>query len=203
MGVERSSPNAPMSDGRDLLSSPRSARTVASGFSTEAWNITPKAIQSQVQLSPTASLRKRAGTPAAEYLRWGAEDPASPTRSLGGQGFEHVPMLGGEDADFEIHDDFGEEDGFDGLENVRTCCNGAHIIGQHHQNDHLHHVPDEPQHRQKETRRPASPSGWSFRSWSASSQSNEQVSKFSWKKGHENRRPVGSGRSYRTNSAVT
>jgi hypothetical protein len=109
------------------LSSPRSHRTIGTVYGEESWNITPRAAH---QLSPAGSLRKRQGTPAAEYLRWRADAPGSPTPSLGPQGFEHIGPLG-EDVDFEIHDDTGTADAFEGLENVRTCCNGAHIVSLH------------------------------------------------------------------------
>lgn len=109
----------------ELLSSPQSARTVGSAFSSDTWNITPRAHHApSTPLSQVGSTRKRPGTPAAEYMRWGTDTPVSPSRD-----FEHVAIQPGEaDFDFEIHDDLVKGDGFDGLENVRTCCNGAHIV---------------------------------------------------------------------------
>ncbi|TDL16684.1 hypothetical protein BD410DRAFT_844198 [Rickenella mellea] len=86
--------------GKETFASPQSQR---SAMTTDSWNITPP-----------------------EYLRW-ADGPGSPT-ILGGQGFEHVPGAGadGDDDDlaFEIHDSIAHDPGFDGLENVRACCDG-------------------------------------------------------------------------------
>ncbi|KZS93912.1 hypothetical protein SISNIDRAFT_484879 [Sistotremastrum niveocremeum HHB9708] len=199
---------------RDHRTSPHSVRTAASGFTGDTWSITPKAQKSHSHLSAPGSVGKRSGTPAAEYMRWvGPDAPQSPSRSFG-EGFEHIPDQFGEDVDFEIHEEIMNDEGFDGLENVRTCCNGAHIIG-HHPDDRTQHVPDEPQpangknypryaarEREREISeptRPVSPSGWSFRSRAGSSHSHETGNFFGWSKGEDGRRRFGTRRSARGN----
>jgi hypothetical protein len=108
-----------------LISSPRSGRTFTSSYGSETWNITPRAHHVvSTPLSQVGPARKRPGTPAAEYLRWGADTAGSP-----GRDFEQVSVQPGEaDFDFEIHDDVRSEANFDGLENVRVCCDGAHTV---------------------------------------------------------------------------
>ncbi|THH27443.1 hypothetical protein EUX98_g6745 [Antrodiella citrinella] len=59
---------------QNIIASPqsqRSTRTTRTGLSTDSWNITPRGQRShsQISLSHTASMGKRSGTPAAEYLR--------------------------------------------------------------------------------------------------------------------------------------
>lgn len=166
---------------RETAGSPRSQR------SGESWNSTPRAQRSHSRLSAyPASIGKRAGTPAAEYLRWHGE-PGSPSSA-------YHPMTDNaaidDDVDFHIHEHDPEKDGYDGLENVRACCDGAHDVGtlsgrrHHHHHHHDHPVPPLPpfarsqpgttrsnsrppppeQQQQQHPSRPASPSGWSFRS---------------------------------------
>lgn len=175
-----------------LLSSPQSFRSGHSGqTSGESFNVTPRGQRSQSQLSVGGSIGKRSGTPAAEYLRWGADGPYSPTNP-----FEHVP--GGqeeEDLDFELHEDSMSDEGFQGLENVRACCDGKHTVGghdhhhhhHHHHNQHNHSLPPNahPPRELSRTRdqtlldaplvdppRPASPA-WSFRSRAGSATSHD------------------------------
>lgn len=126
---------------------------------------------------------KRSGTPAAEYLRWSNLDgPSSPTKS-----FEHIPGNDGE-LDFELHEDTLSDEGFEGLENVRACCDGRHTVGrsgriEHH---HHHHHHDQPQPRERsrtrdqlldpnphDISRPVSPA-WSFRSRAGSATSHDR-----------------------------
>ncbi|KDN36019.1 hypothetical protein RSAG8_11105, partial [Rhizoctonia solani AG-8 WAC10335] len=66
---------------QQILSSPRSARTTESTTYHEGWNTTPKAFRSQSQMSSVGSVGKRAGTPAAEYMRWNPPEAQSPTKS--------------------------------------------------------------------------------------------------------------------------
>ncbi|TDL16694.1 hypothetical protein BD410DRAFT_844207 [Rickenella mellea] len=173
--------------GKETFASPQSQR---SAMTTDSWNITPRGQRSQSQLSVVGSVSKRSGTPAAEYLRW-ADGPGSPT-ILGGQGFEHVPGAGADDddddLDFEIHDSIAHDPGFDGLENVRACCDGKHTVGRaghthdHHHHHHQHHPQQQQQEhgRQRERvpsdglhpARPVSPS-WSFRSRASSTKSSD------------------------------
>jgi hypothetical protein len=57
-------------------------------------------------------------------MRWGSDVPNSPDHD-----FEQIAVQPGEsEFDFEIHDDVRNGGDFDGLENVRTCCNGAHTV---------------------------------------------------------------------------
>ncbi|KAA1472413.1 hypothetical protein DENSPDRAFT_859435 [Dentipellis sp. KUC8613] len=185
---------------QQLLASPQSFRSVASNQSNgESWNITPRGQRSHSQLSVGGSIGKRSGTPAAEYLRWaGSEGPYSPTKS-----FEHVPAgpRDEEELDFELHDDSLSEEGFQGLENVRACCDGRHTVGRsehdhHHHHHHHHHNQPNPQPQSQpqpqngqarrepsrtrehleahpaEMARPASPA-WSFRSRAGSATSHD------------------------------
>jgi hypothetical protein len=57
-------------------------------------------------------------------LRWNADTAGSPDHD-----FEQISVQPGEvDFDFEIHDEYRSDGDFDGLENVRTCCDGAHTV---------------------------------------------------------------------------
>lgn len=154
--------------------SPQSQRSARSVGREQSWSTTPRGQRSRSQLSVVGSVGKRSGTPAAEYLRWnGPESPYSPTKS-----FEHVPAAPDEDdLDFELHGEGMSNDGFEGLENVRACCDGRHTVGHHH---HHHFNPHE--HAQNgdshldvhpsETARPVSPA-WSFRSRTGSVNSHD------------------------------
>ena len=123
---------------RRLLSSPRSFRSSRRVTPGDTWSSTPRGKRSRSQLSVNrGSVSKRSGTPALEYLRWNRsalpESPYSPTKS-----FVDVEEHGDVDMDldFELHDETGG--GFEGLENVRACCDGRHTVG-HSQNHHHHH----------------------------------------------------------------
>lgn len=181
--------------------SQRSVRTSRTGISGESWNSTPRGRRSASQLSHHRStLGKRSGTPAAEYLRWNGPDaPYSPTRD-----FEHVPGAEDGELDFELHDDTLSDEGYEGLENVRACCDGRHTVGrsskEHHHHHHHHHhhppppsaPPSAPPPRQapnnrlrdhldpnpQEITRPTSPA-WSFRSRAGSTHSTEGTGFFS------------------------
>jgi hypothetical protein len=164
-------PQSPMSVEHGLngngnaVGSPESQRT---GRTQGSWNTTPRGRRSQSQLSfNRGSVGKRSGTPAAEYLRWTEHDsPYSP-----GKSFEHV--AGGDeddDLDFELNDDSRSDGGFEGLENVRACCDGRHTVGRagtHHHHHHHHHQQQQSDRLDPgvaEAARPKSPSGWSMRS---------------------------------------
>ncbi|KIY48797.1 hypothetical protein FISHEDRAFT_73308 [Fistulina hepatica ATCC 64428] len=216
----------------DLQMSPQSQR---SGRSLQAgtWNTTPRGQRSRSQLSMRGSVGKRSGTPAAEYLRWngpdsrwnGPDSPYSPTKSLSFEGpsfmepnsFIDVPNPDDEDLDFELHGDSLSENGFEGLENVRACCDGRHTVGHsakghqhHHPNPfHSHHDHDDPApsaiatisqrlEAPSDTVRPSSPSAWSFRSRSGSTVSRGDVgSLFLWGRGDDGKLRFGSKRSTR------
>ncbi|EMD35304.1 hypothetical protein CERSUDRAFT_116103 [Gelatoporia subvermispora B] len=199
-------PLSPMSLNKDLpsdeppipqpdFSSPqsqRSARSARTGISVDSWNTTPRGHghRSQSQISLGGSMGKRSGTPAAEYLRLaGHERAPSPSKD-----FEHVPGQDDEDLSFELHGDTMSDDGYEGLENVRACCDGRHTVGRshdHHHHHHHHHDPapappprapsrarDHLDAHPQETARPASPA-WSFRSRAGSSISHDGGSFFS------------------------
>jgi len=192
--------------------SQRSARTASKG---ETWNTTPRGQRSRSQLSVGGSIGKRSGTPALEYLRWnGPESPYSPDRS-----FVDVPAQDPEDLDFELHDETMSDDGFEGLENVRACCDGRHTVG-HAGGKHHHHHHNHPQSNQgtmssrrstdnqhlephpQEHVRPASPA-WSFRSRTGSVQSHGEGGGsggglFSWGRGEDGKLRFGSRRSAKT-----
>ncbi|KAI0822893.1 hypothetical protein BC628DRAFT_1521193 [Trametes gibbosa] len=160
--------------------SQRSARTGRTALSGESWNVTPRGQRSRSQISLGGSMGKRSGTPAAEYLRWAHQEPSSPTKD-----YEHIP--GGqdeEDLDFELHDGTLSDDGFEGLENVRACCDGRHTVGRsgrpHHHHHHDHPPKREPSRGRDqlldpnpaELQRPVSPA-WSFRSRAGSTASHD------------------------------
>ncbi|KAI5121954.1 hypothetical protein M0805_002025 [Coniferiporia weirii] len=127
--------------------SQRSGRSEQSGMSNNdsPWNITPRGgRRSRSRVSMVGSVGKRSGTPAAEYLRW-ADGPQSPSM----HGFEQTSRGtepdDDEDLDFEIHDSAAsDQEGFEGLENVRACCDGRHTVGrasglhEHLAHDHAH-----------------------------------------------------------------
>lgn len=175
---------------RHVISSPqsqRSARTGRTALSVESWNITPRGQRSQSQISLGGSMGKRSGTPAAEYLRWAEHDNLqSPSKD-----YERIPAQDDEDLDFELHDDTLSDGGFEGLENVRACCDGRHTVGRSGKHDHHHHHHHHHQQRDlsrardqhldavpHETARPASPA-WSFRSRAGSATSHDGSGFFS------------------------
>lgn len=169
--------------------SARTGRTGRTGISGDTFNTTPRGQRSRSQISLGGSMSKRSGTPAAEYLRW-SEGPSSPTKE-----YEHIP--GGEnseDLDFELHDETLSDEGFEGLENVRACCDGRHTVGRsgkiehhHHHHDHDNQPPERAPSRARghlldpnamDMQRPVSPA-WSFRSRAGSSTSHDGAGFFS------------------------
>ena len=110
---------------------PPGRRSPQSPTKKDTWSTTPRGGQrSRSQISISRSASKRSGTPALEYLRWrnGPESPYSPDKS-----FVNVPDHD-PDLDFELHRDSHFDEGFEGLENVRACCDGRHTVGhsEHH-----------------------------------------------------------------------
>ena len=202
-------PTSPMSrsaeftddDHRHLVdSSPQSQRSERSSHNG-AFSTTPRGKRSRSQLSVRGSVSKRTGTPAAEYLRWAApESPYSPTRS-----FEHVPSGKAqvdEELEFELHGESQSDDGFEGLENVRACCDGRHTVGPSGQQHHHHHHHE---HLDVNPARPVSPA-WSLRSRTGSAHSHETSGGgglFSWGRGDDGKLRFGSRRSARTVNTVT
>lgn len=198
-----------------LMSSPGSVRTAASNESMDSWNLTPRA-RAVTHLSP-ASVGRRSGTPAAEYMRTystepfnrGYTDQQSPTyvtRSLQQRfedalanndedDFENVDSQSIANGDFEIHPD----EGYDGIENVRACCDGEHDLNalsskvHHHPHQHHQYFPNQGSVRPSSRMsyhssrveplsprsRPVSPSAFSGRSRSGSQRS-EGGSIFGW-----------------------
>lgn len=202
-----------------LLSSPQSFRSSRRATPGDTWNSTPKGKRSRSQLSVKGSVSKRSGTPALEYLRWnGPESPYSPTKS-----FVDVDRQGEdeEDLDFELHDESLSDGGFEGLENVRACCDGRHTVG-HSRRHHHHHHPlsshpinqlqaqahahTAPIHGRQsmdnqhldpsplEIGRPVSPA-WSLRSKAGSAQSHDGGGLFSWARGEGSKLRFGTKRS--------
>ncbi|KAH8119686.1 hypothetical protein DFH11DRAFT_460464 [Phellopilus nigrolimitatus] len=178
--------------------SQRTGRSEKSGMSGESpWNVTPRGgRRSRSRISVGGSVGKRSGTPAAEYLRW-TDGPGSPgAHSLHGfEQFGNGRDFDDDDLDFEIHDaTLSDQEGFEGLENVRACCDGRHTVGrsgmlEHHHHDHNHTLPNHhhahvhrpipqflrgndpmPEHLQPS--RPVSPA-FSFRSRASSRKSGE------------------------------
>ena len=167
-------PISPMSTARELGSadrppvtpSPQSQRSTRSTRKDQPWSTTPRGQRSRSQVSVVGSVGKRSGTPAAEYLRWnGPESPYSPSKS-----FEHAPS--GDDLDFELHGEGRYGEGFEGLENVRACCDGRHTVGHHHHHYHPHNGDTRLEVQSSESHRPVSPA-WSLRSRTGSTNSHE------------------------------
>jgi hypothetical protein len=186
-------------DHRHLVdTSPQSQRSGRSSRNGGAFNTTPRGTtRSRSQLSVRGSVGKRSGTPAAEYLRWAApESPYSPTRS-----FERVASHGQDDEEleFELHDRSQSDDGFEGLENVRACCDGRHTVGHsgHHHHHHQQHSHNGDHLEVNGPTRPASPA-WSLRSRTGSTQSHEAGGLFSWGRGDDGKLRFGSRRSAKT-----
>ena len=132
--------------------STRTGRSEVSGMSGESpWsmaNVTPRGTRrrSRSRVSMAGSVGKRAGTPAAEYLRW-SEAPGSPT-GMHGTDLAHGNKSTEDDSadlDFEINEALSDQEGFEGLENVRACCDGRHTVGRasglhDHAHTHEHHM---------------------------------------------------------------
>lgn len=130
-----------------------------------------------------------------EYLRWNnaPESPYSPSKS-----FVDVPGHDDEDLDFELHGDSLEENGFEGLENVRACCDGKHTVGHHHHHHPMENVPD----HDGMPGRPVSPSAWSFRSRTGSTNSRDGGNSiFTWGRSEGSKMRFGSRRSAKTSVA--
>lgn len=140
---------------RGAFTSPGSVRTGRSEFSgmtgESPWsmaNVTPRGTRmrsrSRSRVSVAGSVGKRAGTPAAEYLRW-SEIPGSPSKH--GMDSAHGNKSGEDESaelDFEISETLSDQEGYEGLENVRACCDGRHTVGrasgmQNHTHVHDHH----------------------------------------------------------------
>lgn len=206
---------------RRLLSSPQSFCSSRRTTPGDTWNSTPRGKRSRSQLSVNmGSVSKRSGTPALEYLRWNRsalpESPYSPTKS-----FVEVEEHGDIDVDldFELHDEI--DGGFEGLENVRVCCDGRHTVGHPKQHHHHHHTlpisqlqaqahvhtaplmgsirrqsTDNNQHLDlnlMDSNRPVSPA-WSLRSKADSSRSHEGGGLFSWARGEGSKLRFGTKR---------
>jgi len=199
------------------MATPPGQRSPRSPTKKDTWITTPRGQRSRSQISINRSASKRSGTPALEYLRWnnGPESPYSPDKS-----FVNVPLQDSEDLDFELHSDPQFDEGFEGLENVRACCDGRHTVGHsgkiHHH--HHHHHPHQQgtlnsrrsadnQHLDPnlhENPRPSSPA-WSFRSRTGSSQSHEGSGGggiFSWGRGEDGKLRFGSRRSAKSSLPV-
>ena len=184
---------------------PPGRRSPQSPTKKDTWSTTPRGGQrSRSQISISRSASKRSGTPALEYLRWrnGPESPYSPDKS-----FVNVPDHDPEDLDFELHRDSHFDEGFEGLENVRACCDGRHTVGhsEHHHGTLNSRRSTDNQHLDPnnlhENPRPASPA-WSFRSRTGSSQSHEGGGIFSWGRGEDGKLRFGSRRSAKSSLPV-
>ena len=167
---ETSYPGKQAGESRHFDHSPRSQRSGGSALTVDSWNGTqrPAGTRSLSRMSnPYGSVGKRSGTAAAEFMRW--DVPASPP-----------PQHEDEAVDFHLHD---HEDAYDGLDNVRACCDGKHDVGsltsRYHPPHHNHSQQQQNNYGQQQQQqyrgtvrstsevipdRPASPSGWSFRS---------------------------------------
>ncbi|KIM23667.1 hypothetical protein M408DRAFT_252856 [Serendipita vermifera MAFF 305830] len=168
-------------ESRHFDQSPRSQRIQGSAVNVDSLSVTPQRapVRSLSRMSnPYTSIGKRSGTAAAEFMRWNSDAPASPPAD--------------EAADFHLHE---HDDAYDGLDNVRACCDGKHDVGNLSSKHHHHHHPNQQNgHGQQQSQykgtvrstsdavpeRPASPSGWSFRSGRSKGGSQENAGMFSW-----------------------
>lgn len=200
----------------NLMASPGSVKTAISNDSMDSWNLTPRA-RAVTHISP-ASVGRRSGTPAAEYMRAYPSsdhvsrpypDPISPTRAARSlqqrfedaltrnddDDYENVDSQSMANGELEIHPD----DGYDGIENVRACCDGEHDLNalsskvHHHPHQHYQYFPHQASVRPSSRlsnhsarieplsprSRPVSPSAFSGRSRSGSQRS-EGGSIFGW-----------------------
>jgi hypothetical protein len=200
-------PGSTTDDDHRLVASPQSQRSMRTALKGETWNSTPRGKRSRSQISVGGSVGKRSGTPALEYLRWtGPESPYSPDKS-----FVDVPVQDADELDFELHDESVSEEAFEGLENVRACCDGRHTVGHAGKHHHHHHHPTvgtissrrsvDHHHLDPnplEQARPSSPA-WSFRSRTGSARSHgEGGGLFSWGRGDDGKLRFGSKRSTKT-----
>ncbi|KAG2154148.1 coiled-coil protein [Suillus bovinus] len=198
---ENTAAMSPMSQSAELTdedhrhlndTSPKSQRSGQSSQNGGAFSTTPRGSRSRSQISVRGSVGKRSGTPAAEYLRWAApESPYSPARS-----FERVTGHGQDDDDleFELHGQSQSDDGFEGLENVRACCDGRHTVGH---SDHHHHPHNGDHLEVSAPARPVSPA-WSLRSRTGSAHSRDTGGLLSWGRGDDGKLRFGSRRSTKT-----
>lgn len=192
-----STPNGPAEEIRQqIMASPRSVRTAGSTSYNDGWNsnTTPKAFRNPSQTPSSQSVGKRAGTPAAEYMRWNSEaqSPTKSTRAYQQQShdetsFDHMDYDQDDDGFIPIDDP-----GFEGLENVRACCDGAHDLGslsrhpgqRHHHHHHHHQQQQQAPTRNLDVDRPISPRpsspAFSFRSRASSRSHGDGGSLFSW-----------------------
>ncbi|CAG8770444.1 12344_t:CDS:2, partial [Acaulospora colombiana] len=105
-------PPLPSEEPRSAGYTPRSPRMGQSAITVDSMG-TPRGARSVSRMSnPYGSVGKRNGTAAAEYMRWTGDAPASPSK-----------MEDRTSGDFHIHE---HDDAYDGLENVRACCDGKH-----------------------------------------------------------------------------
>jgi len=196
---------------RQLTSPPGSQRVARTSTRGDTWNSTPRGKRSRSQLSVAGSVSKRSGTPALEYLRWnGPESPFSPDRSFSDMapgGSRNGAGLDNDELDFELHEDENSDDGFEGLENVRACCDGRHTVGhlnKVHHHHHHHQAPhlapalnmsgrksvDERHHHLDASaleNRPSSPA-WSFRSKGSTQDHEGSSGLFTWGRGDGERK---------------
>ncbi|KAL7417325.1 meiotic cell cortex C-terminal pleckstrin homology-domain-containing protein [Mrakia frigida] len=144
--------------------SPNSIRSFASASSngTGNFHLTPKAKRSQSALSiafsnHNGSVSKRNGTAAREYLEHVEHDNLqSPTKSMKAASFRSKASGNPYDRQqYEEQDEFEhiggaedadeDEEGYEGLDNVRACCGGIHdvgtLAGRRHIQTHHNHPP--------------------------------------------------------------
>ncbi|WWD10289.1 hypothetical protein V865_008424 [Kwoniella europaea PYCC6329] len=134
-------------------------------------NITPRAVRSTSAMSnvrPGTSMSKRAGTAAHEYVR----RHEVPSTIHGGHRYKGTykgaPIADQHDFDLVSRDDGDElDESFEGLENVRACCDGKHLVGDHHHHHDHPNVPKTPARSQTPSIR-----AWSMRSSTAKRPSN-------------------------------
>lgn len=158
-------------------------------------NMTPRNRRSVSQMSFRGSIGKRAGTPAAEFLRWNDGPLSSPDNTVNyanNSGRAEDEEDDEEELDFELNEhSLQDPDGFEGLDNVRACCDGKHTVGHSHHHHHAIGTPLDPPSPTRapsrnrgrllnasETERPISPSGWSMRSRTGSTHSTGFFSRF-------------------------
>nr|ODN99720.1 hypothetical protein L204_02153 [Cryptococcus depauperatus CBS 7855] len=173
-----------VADEQGRLAMPKSPMSLRSfGSERRSLNATPRASRAQTAMGtysrPSSSMGKRAGTPAHEYLKR-HEVPATIHGGHRYKGAYKGALVLDEEFDLVSREDGDDLDtSFEGLENVRACCDGKHLVGHHHSRHgpNVSHTPT----------RPETPSlhGWSTRSRRPSNSRSDVESNFSTSKKRE------------------
>ncbi|ORX39731.1 hypothetical protein BD324DRAFT_606985 [Kockovaella imperatae] len=127
---------------------PKSPMSMRSLHSVNSFTMTPKAYPrppSALSARAASAMEKRSGTPAFEYYRR-HEVPATIHGGHRYKGtYKGAPFM--EDFDVITAEDGDDPDAsFEGMDNVRACCDGRHTVGHHHhpENESVTGPPERP-----------------------------------------------------------